>query len=126
MSKAIPILNNPPSPAPAPDFEKMPADVRRVWQALAEVNDPEYPVSLVDMGLIYGVQKQGARVTVDLTLTAMGCPCMDMIFEDIRQRLLQEDDIEEVEINLVWDPPWTRDRLSEKAIEQFRKWGISV
>lgn len=101
-------------------------DELRLWHALEEVQDPEYPVSVVDMGLIYGLHKDGRRALVDLTFTSMGCPCMEFIIGDIRERLLQEADVDEVEIKIVWDPPWTRKRLSEKAIEKLKSWGVAV
>ena len=50
-----------------------------LWQALEDVQDPEFPMSVVDMGLIYGLQRQGSRVQIQLTFTAMGCPCMEYI-----------------------------------------------
>jgi metal-sulfur cluster biosynthetic enzyme len=101
-------------------------DERRLWQALEEVEDPEYPISVVDMGLIYGLQRRGRQVQLQLTFTAMGCPCMEFIIGDIRERLLQEDDVDEVEMEIVWDPPWTRQRLSEKGIEKLKTWGIAA
>jgi metal-sulfur cluster biosynthetic enzyme len=96
----------------------------RLWNALEEVVDPEYPVSVVDMGLIYGLQFQDRRVMVHLTFTSMGCPAMEFIVEDIRGRLLQEVDVDAVELDIVWDPPWTRERLSDRAIEKLQYWGI--
>lgn len=105
--------------------EASPAE-ETLWQTLEEVQDPEFPISVVDMGLIYGLQRQGNHVQVQLTFTAMGCPCMEFILADIRERLLQEPDIEEVDIEIVWDPPWTRQRLSEKGIERLKKWGVTV
>jgi metal-sulfur cluster biosynthetic enzyme len=101
-------------------------DERRLWQALEEVEDPEYPISVVDMGLIYGLQRRGRLVHLQLTFTAMGCPCMEFIIGDIRERLLEEDDVDEVEMEIVWDPPWTRQRLSEKGIEKLKTWGIAA
>ncbi len=98
----------------------------RLWRALEDVNDPEFPVSVVDMGLIYGVQRQGRMVRVQLTFTAMGCPCMEFIIADVRERLLQEPDVDEVDLEIVWDPPWTRKRLSPKAVQRLRSWGVSA
>jgi metal-sulfur cluster biosynthetic enzyme len=105
---------------------KATADEQRLWQALEDVEDPEYPISVVDMGLIYGLQRRGRRVQLQLTFTAMGCPCMEFIIGDIRERLLQEEDIDEVEMEIVWDPPWTRQRLSDKGIEKLKTWGIAA
>jgi len=86
-----------------------------LWAALAEVQDPEMPVNLVDLGVIYGITERDGIVDVDLTFTAMGCPAHDFILEDIRERLLAEPEIEEVEIKVVWDPPWSSDRLTQEG-----------
>jgi metal-sulfur cluster biosynthetic enzyme len=100
----------------------------RLWAALREVEDPEIPVSLVDMGLIvavgYAPDERAARLKI--TYTAMGCPAMDMIQDDIRARLLREPDVERVDIEVVWDPVWTHRRLSETARESMRELGLSV
>ena len=101
-------------------------DELRLWQALEEVEDPEYPISVVDMGLIYGLAFDAPGVAIKLTFTAMGCPCMEFIIGDIRERLLQEANVETVHMEIVWDPPWTRRRLSAKGIEKLKTWGIAV
>lgn len=95
-------------------------------EALRDVTDPEFPVSIVDMGLVVDVQVHGPMVDVKITFTAMGCPAMDMIMDDVRERLLCEPGIEEVAIEVVWEPIWTKDRLSEDAKWQLREWGISL
>ncbi|MBI4788095.1 MAG: metal-sulfur cluster assembly factor [Chloroflexi bacterium] len=102
------------------------SDTQSIWAALAEVNDPEFPMSVVDLGLIYGVAREGDCVRVKLTFTAMGCPAMDMLLDDIRARLLQEPGVARVEIEIVWDPPWTKSRLSEHGRELLQSWGIAV
>jgi len=101
------------------------ASVRNVWDALAEVMDPEFPISLVDLGLIYDVRREGRVVEIDLTFTATACPCMDFIHEDIRERLLKEADIDDVKINQVWDPPWTTDRISEEGRRKLKLCGVA-
>ena len=100
----------------------------RIWRALHEVEDPEIPVSVVGMGLIVAVEYDAAARTARLkiTYTAMGCPAMDMIQDDIRARLLREPDIERVEIEVVWDPVWSRKRLSDSAKATMRELGIAV
>jgi len=98
----------------------------RIWLALAEINDPEMPVNLVDLGLIYGLTVDGSHACVRLTFTAMGCPATEMIMGDIRERLLAEPGIEDVELDVVWDPPWTSARLSDDGREALRAWGLSV
>lgn len=98
----------------------------RLWSVLAEIDDPEMPVNLVDLGLVYSVTVEGGRACVRLTFTAMGCPASDMIIGDIRERLLAEPGIEEVFLDVVWDPPWTSARLTADGREALRAWGLSV
>jgi len=97
-----------------------------LWQALREVQDPEFPISLVDLGLIYDVRRDGAVVEIDLTFTATACPCMEFIRSDIRDRLLVEPGVSEVRIIEVWDPPWTRDRMTERGREVLRSSGVAA
>jgi metal-sulfur cluster biosynthetic enzyme len=97
-----------------------------LWNALKEVRDPELPVSLVDLGLIYGLRREGTTVQVDLTFTATACPCMDFIREDLRDRLMAEPDVDAVEINVVWDPPWTVERMTPEGREALRRCGVAA
>ncbi len=98
----------------------------RLWRALQEVEDPEIPISVVGMGLIVSLAYRAAERAVDLelTFTAMGCPAMDFIRDDIRERLLVEPDVDEVRIEVVWDPVWTRSRIREDARATMRRLGI--
>ena len=98
----------------------------RLWAALAEVQDPEMPINLVDLGVIYRVAEQDGLVEVDLTFTAMGCPASDFILEDVRERLLREDGVREVRINVVWNPPWTTARVTEAGRDALESWGLAV
>ena len=97
-----------------------------LWDALREVMDPEIPISVVDMGLIVYLQWHDKTVDLKLTFTAMGCPAMEFIMDDIRERLLRESGVQQVNIAIVWDPVWTNARLSEEGIEIMRSWGISA
>jgi metal-sulfur cluster biosynthetic enzyme len=98
----------------------------RFWVALSEVQDPEMPVNLVDLGVIYGIAEENGVVEVDLTFTAMGCPASDFILEDVRERLLREDGVREVRVNVVWDPPWTSARMTEAGRDALEAWGLAV
>ena len=98
----------------------------RLWAALAEVQDPEMPINLVDLGVIYRIAEEDGLVEVDLTFTAMGCPASDFILEDVRERLLREDGVREVRINVVWNPPWTVARVSEAGRDALEAWGLAV
>ena len=99
---------------------------QRVWAALKEVEDPEMPVNLVDLGLVYGVRVSGGKVAVRLTFTAMGCPATEMIVEDIRARLQREPGVQDVLIEVVWDPPWSSARLTREGREALVAWGLAV
>jgi metal-sulfur cluster biosynthetic enzyme len=98
----------------------------RLWTALQDVEDPEIPISVVGMGLIVSIAYLQAQRAVDLklTYTAMGCPATDFIEEDIRERLLREPEVDEVRIEVVWDPVWTRARIREDARARMRSLGI--
>ncbi len=100
----------------------------RLWAALQEVEDPEIPVSVVDMGLIVSIDFVADTRTAHLkiTYTAMGCPAMDMIQDDIRARLLREPGVEHVDIEVVWDPVWTAERLTLRARRGMRDIGLGV
>jgi metal-sulfur cluster biosynthetic enzyme len=99
---------------------------QRVLAALAEIEDPEMPVNLVDLGLVYGVEVAGGRVTVRLTFTAMGCPASDMIIGDIQERLGQEPGVDEVVVDVVWNPPWSSSRLTQEGRAALQAWGLAV
>lgn len=97
-----------------------------LWDALREVLDPEIPISLVDLGLIYDVRREGGTVEVDLTFTATACPCMAFIHFDIQDRLRREEGVAEVRVNEVWDPAWSKARISPEGREMLKKYGVSM
>jgi metal-sulfur cluster biosynthetic enzyme len=96
---------------------------QEVWDALGEVLDPEYPISLVDLGLIRGIEVRDCKAHIKLTYTCMGCPAMDMIQDDVRERLLQMDGIDEVEIEVVW-PTWSRRDITPLGRKQLKDVGV--
>jgi metal-sulfur cluster biosynthetic enzyme len=100
--------------------------VQAAWDALGEVLDPEIPISLPELGLIYGVDVADGVVTVRLTYTATACPCMEFIREDITDRLESETWIDAVELVEVWDPPWTSERITPEGRQKLRKLGVSA
>ena len=99
---------------------------QRLWTALSEVQDPEMPINLVDLGVIYGIDERDGVVEVDLTFTAMGCPASDFILEDVRERLLREEGVREVRVKVVWDPPWTSARMTQAGRDALEAWGLAV
>jgi metal-sulfur cluster biosynthetic enzyme len=95
-----------------------------VRAALAEVLDPEYPVSLVDLGLVRGVEVEGSAVRVDVAYCSLGCPCIELIQDDIRERLLGLEDVEQVEVREVFDR-WTRRDISARGLKLLRASGVA-
>jgi metal-sulfur cluster biosynthetic enzyme len=100
----------------------------RIWEALRHVEDPEIPVSVLGMGLIVSVtyDEPARRASLEITYTSMGCPAMEFIQDDIREALLRDPDIDDVDIEVVWDPVWTKDRIRTEARLTMRQLGIAV
>jgi metal-sulfur cluster biosynthetic enzyme len=96
------------------------AEIRR---ALADVFDPEYPISIVDLGLVRDVCVDGTTARVEIAYTSLGCPCTELIQGDIRERLLQLEGVEDVEIEEVFEP-WTRRDISPKGLRILQESGI--
>jgi metal-sulfur cluster biosynthetic enzyme len=98
----------------------------RLWRALRGVEDPEIPISVVGMGLIVSVAYRAPDRTaaLEITFTAMGCPAMEFIQDDIREACLVDPEVDEVEIEVVWDPVWTKDRIRADARATMRRLGV--
>ncbi len=111
-----------PKPVSAPAESTQPEQVeKQVWEALKNCYDPEIPLNIVDLGLVYDCRvtpipsKNAYRVDVKMTLTAPGCPLAGVITETVRQRLLSVAQIADANVELVWDPPWNQNMLSDAA-----------
>ena len=91
----------------------------KVWDLLGEIYDPELPVNIVELGLVYfvGVEnvEGGAKVTVKMTLTAPGCGIGDVLLEDVRERLRRMAGVKESDVQMVFDPPWHSGMMTEAA-----------
>lgn len=96
------------------------------WRALKEVLDPELPISVVDMGLIYDIRATDDRLDVVMTFTATACPCMELMLMDVRDRLLEKPAIRAVDIEIVWDPPWHRGMITDEGKATLRKYGVAA
>lgn len=86
-----------------------------VRQALRGVFDPELGLDVVDLGLIYGIAVADGAVRVDMTLTTRGCPLHEAMADWVREAVGRLEGVDRVDVRLVWDPPWTPERLSEAA-----------
>jgi FeS assembly SUF system protein len=87
----------------------------QVIEVLRECYDPEIPVNIVDLGLIYGIDIHPQRVDVKMTLTALGCPLAGEVMSDVRDHLLTLPGVQDAGVELVYEPPWTPDRMTEEA-----------
>jgi len=88
----------------------------KILRMLKMVFDPEIPVSIYDLGLVYNVDLADDDVlTIDMTLTAPNCPMVDFIVEDVRMKTGSVEGVKTVNVNIVFDPPWDRDMMSEEA-----------
>ena len=105
------------SSAPATDSGEA-ADEKKVWEKMREVFDPEIPVNIVDLGLVYSMELKplptgGSRVEVKMTLTAPGCGMGPTIQADVRGKVMTVPGVKEAEVELVWEPAWTQSMISE-------------
>jgi FeS assembly SUF system protein len=88
----------------------------KIVRYLKTVYDPEIPVNIYDMGLIYRIDMQDdGHLVIDMTLTAPSCPAADFLVEDVKQKMLSIDEVKDVQVNIVFEPEWTKDMMSEEA-----------
>lgn len=103
---------------------------RDVWDAVTAVEDPEMPVSVVDLGLVYGVDvsetDDGTTATVRMTLTYTGCPAREMLTGDVREAAALVDGVDTARVELVWSPPWNLSMVTEAGKESLREFGVSI
>jgi len=86
-----------------------------VMDALKKCFDPEIGINVVDLGLIYDIRIDEKKVDIDMTLTTPGCPLHTLIAQDAYEKVASVDGIDDVNVNVVWEPAWTPDRLSDEA-----------
>lgn len=86
-----------------------------VLKALSTVIDPEIGISITDLGLIYGVQVEGGKVDVKMTLTTVGCPMANRLRQDAQDAVARMEGVTEAQVELIWDPPWNPSMMSEEA-----------
>jgi ring-1,2-phenylacetyl-CoA epoxidase subunit PaaD len=106
-----------------------------VWEVLRTINDPEMPISIVDLGIVdrmsiepasADMQPPRARVVIDILPTFIGCPALPVIEDEIRKRVGDLSGVADVEVHCRFDPPWTVDRISAAGRETLRQMGITV
>ena len=90
-----------------------------VLETIKQIIDPEIGINIVDMGLIYGVDINDTTVDIKMTLTSMGCPAGGQIINGAQQVTQQIDGIDEVNVNVVWSPPWNMEMMSDDAKDEL-------
>lgn len=97
-----------------------------ILEELESVHDPEIPVNIVDLGLIYDMEFDDGDVEIEMTLTSMGCPTADSIMREVELTSEQVDGVENAEVELVWQPPWTPEKVSDEGKAQLSAMGINI
>ena len=93
--------------------------IEKVYEILGEIYDPEIPIDIVNLGLVYDVKVDGSNVNIDMTMTSPGCPAATQIVTEAKLMLEDLPEINEANIEIVWDPPWTPELMSEVAKESL-------
>ncbi|MBU5690190.1 MAG: metal-sulfur cluster assembly factor [Candidatus Aenigmatarchaeota archaeon] len=93
----------------------MPITKKQILDKLKQCYDPEIPINIVDLGLVYDVKIHESNVYIKMTLTSIGCPLYGVISEDVKNKVKTIKGVKNVEVEIVWDPPWTPDKMSKTA-----------
>ena len=87
----------------------------RVVSEIKKIYDPEIPVNIYELGLIYDIKVDGRKAEIKMTLTTPNCPVAESLPKMVKDNILRLDGVDDVDLKLVWDPPWTKDKMSEAA-----------
>tara|TARA_B100000900_G_C20356061_1_gene624313 strand:+ start:117 stop:416 length:300 start_codon:yes stop_codon:yes gene_type:complete len=87
----------------------------KIIEEIRKIYDPEIPVNIYELGLIYDIKVEGQKAKIKMTLTTPNCPVAESLPKEVKESAMQVDEIEEVDLELVWDPPWTKDMMSDAA-----------
>ena len=87
----------------------------KIINEIRKIYDPELPVNIYELGLIYDIQVTGNKAEIKMTLTSPNCPVAESLPEEVKEGAMQVEGINQVDIQLVWDPPWTKDMMSDAA-----------
>jgi FeS assembly SUF system protein len=88
----------------------------RVIEAVKKIFDPEIPVSIYELGLIYKIEvDEKNKINIDMTLTSPNCPVAESLPKEVKENIMKVEGVSDVNLNLVWEPPWDKDKMSEAA-----------
>lgn len=96
---------------------------KSVEDSLRQCMDPEVPLNIVEMGLIYDIDVKGSDVNIDMTMTTQGCPLHETLVQDVTRYAKKVPGVKNVSVNIVWDPPWSMDKMSPEAREKLKTMG---
>lgn len=99
---------------------------RKAWEALQNVEDPELPVSIVDLGLVYDISAEDDHVAIEMTLTYSGCPARELILDDVQESIKSVPFVNSVDLNLVYSPAWSFERVTEQGREALTEYGLAI
>ena len=87
----------------------------KIIDEIRKIYDPEIPVNIYELGLIYAIEVSGKKAKIKMTLTTPNCPVAESLPKEVKESAMQVDEIDEVDLELVWDPPWNKDMMSDAA-----------
>jgi FeS assembly SUF system protein len=115
---AVPAPAAPAAVSPSPDGPYAERETQ-ILERLKQIYDPEIPMNIVDLGLVYGFEWTGDDVKLKMTLTAPGCPVAGILADEIKTAIEKVPKVHAATVEMIWDPPWTPDRMSDFAKHQF-------
>ena len=87
----------------------------KIIDEIRKIYDPEIPVNIYELGLIYDIEVSGKKAKIKMTLTTPNCPVAESLPKEVKESVMQVEEIDEVDLELVWDPPWNKDMMSDAA-----------
>ncbi len=87
----------------------------KIIEEISKIYDPEIPVNIYDLGLIYDIKVEGRKAEIKMTLTTPNCPVAESLPQEVKDSVMQVEEIDDVNLELVWDPPWNKDMMSDAA-----------
>ena len=87
----------------------------KIIDEIKKIYDPELPVNIYELGLIYDIKVIGKKAEIKMTLTTPNCPVAESLPKEVKESVMQVEEIDDVDLELVWDPPWTKDMMSDAA-----------
>lgn len=117
--------------APIPDVACDPIEPTNeveaeIWETLDGIPDPHLPISLVELAMVYGIDYENGNVRVEITFPCMGCPAYEFIQDDIRGALRLVEGVDTIDVEVVWDPVWSKEFLTDEVRERLRRSGIGL